>query len=162
MSALERLLAQMQRDADTANQLHAQSRELLIAAARAGAAAGLSQREIAAAIGRSQPEVSRLLRFHGTSTLGRTLTRHRGPVIDLIHTFGGRNPRVFGSVAAGTDGPTSDIDLLVDFADAMSLLTLARLERELGELLGAPVDVIPAADLRTNLKDRVLQQAVPL
>lgn len=54
----------------------AQGRAELVGAVRAAAAAGMTQTEIAAAIGRSQPEVSRLLRFHGRSPLARRVRTH--------------------------------------------------------------------------------------
>ena len=149
-------------DARTADELHERSRSLLVNAVRTGAAAGLSQREIARAIGRSQPEVSRLLRFRGTSELGRRVSINRRRIIDLAAAHGVRNIRVFGSVAQGTDGPESDLDLLVDLTPGTSLFTLARLEDELAELLGTGVDVVPARNLRGHLSNRVLSEAIPL
>lgn len=149
-------------DARAADELHERSRTLLVDAVRAGAAAGLSQRQIAAAIGRSQPEVSRLLRFHGASELGRKLTRNRKAILELAASRGTRNVRVFGSVARGDDRPDSDIDLLVDVASGTGLFALARLENDLAELLHAKVDVVPARTLREHLAERVLSEAVPL
>ena len=156
------LLERLRADARAADALHERSRQLLVSAVRTGAAAGLSQREIAAAIERSQPEVSRLLRFQGQSGLGRRLARNRRRVLATARAYGARDVRVFGSVARGTDGPDSDIDLLVELPEAVSLFTLARLERDLAELLGAKVDVVPSGSLRSNLADQVLSEAVPL
>ena len=135
---------------------------MLVAAVRTGALAGLSQRAIASAIGRSQPEVSRLLRFHGATPRGRVLAENRQLVIRLIRSSGGRNPRVFGSVAQGTDTEESDIDLLVDFDQAISFFDAARLERTIQDVLGTRVDVVPSSNLRANVKSRVLREAVPL
>ncbi|MEO9104613.1 MAG: nucleotidyltransferase domain-containing protein [Terrimesophilobacter sp.] len=153
---------QLSNDARRADELHAASRALLVSAARAGAVAGLSQREIASAIGRSQPEVSRLLRFQGRSPAGRTLARNRTAVIRIAAGHGVRNIRVFGSVANGTDSLTSDIDLLADLPQGMSLFELARLENELANHLGRQVDVVPAGSLREHAAARVLGEAVPL
>ena len=135
---------------------------MLVDAVRDGAAAGLSQREIASAIGRSQPEVSRLLRFHGSTPLGRKLVRTGTDPGLIAATYGVRNIRVFGSVARGTMRSGSDIDLLVDLPDGIGLFALARLENELADLLDAPVDVVPAARLRAHLATQVLEEAVPL
>ena len=51
---------------------------------------------------------------------------------------------LFGSVLRDDFGPDSDVDVLVRFTpDAdWSLLDLSRLERELQELLGRPVDLV--------------------
>jgi len=70
--------------------------------------------------------------------------------------------RVFGSVARGDDTETSDIDLLVDLDPRVGLLDIVGLERELSELLGVDVDVVPAATLKPRIRDRVLREAVPL
>lgn len=148
--------------ARVADELHERSRTLLVDAVRSGAAAGLSQREIAAAVGRSQPEVSRLLRFQASSELGRILMRNRSSITTTASKYGVKNIRVFGSVARGTDTLGSDIDLLVDLAPGTSLFTLARLERELSELLDAEVDVVPACNLRKNFAGKILSEAVPL
>ncbi len=159
MSSVEERLAAEALEAD---KLHERSRAMLVSAVRAGAQAGLSQRAIASAIGRSQPEVSRLLRFHGATPRGRALAENRQLVLRLIRSHGGRNPRVFGSVAQGTDTEESDIDLLVDFDRAMSLFDVAGLECKIQEVLGTPVDVVPASSLRANVKTHVLSEAVPL
>jgi predicted nucleotidyltransferase len=52
---------------------------------------------------------------------------------------------VFGSVARGEDTTSSDVDLLVELDEGVSLVDLAGLKRELSELLGVDVDVVPAA-----------------
>lgn len=52
---------------------------------------------------------------------------------------------LFGSTAAGTDGPTSDLDLLVDLRDA-SLERVVDLETKLTAAIGRPVDVIRLED----------------
>jgi predicted nucleotidyltransferase len=162
MSPRDSIVQRIRSDAQSADVLHQQSRTLLVRAVRAGASAGLSQREIAAAIGRSQPEVSRLLRFHGTSELGRRIATHRKEILDITQAHDIRNLRVFGSVARGDDHPESDIDLLADIPDTVSLFMLARVENELAELLGARVDIVPSATLRPHLAQRVGEEAIPL
>ncbi len=62
---------QLQAEARAADLLYVRSRKILVDAVRAGIKAGLSQRDIAEAVGRSQPEVSRLVRFHGQTPLGK-------------------------------------------------------------------------------------------
>jgi predicted nucleotidyltransferase len=148
--------------AQEADALHARSREILTEAVREGARAGLTQRQIAEAVGRSQPEVSRLLRFQPKSRLGRLLVKHRREVLEIIAQAGFSQPRVFGSVVHGTDTETSDIDLLVHSHPTASLFSFSRLELELEKLLGVSVDVVPDNNLRPYLVERVLAEAVPL
>ena len=94
--------------------------------------------------------------------LGRRLRRHRRSVIAAAAGRGAHNVRVFGSVARGEDTDTSDIDLLVDLDDGVGLVALAGLTRELTELLGVNVDVVPAGTLKAATRNEVLADAVPL
>lgn len=139
-----------------------EARAKLVAAVRQAHRDGMSQREIARRIGRSQPEVSRLIRFHGTGPLARTLRAHRDDVIRIIEEVGGTNVRVFGSVATGKERPDSDIDLMFSMGDPMSLFDLSRLEITLEDALNAEVDLVPDTTLRPGIRDRVLGEAAPL
>ncbi|MBB1511250.1 nucleotidyltransferase domain-containing protein [Tessaracoccus sp. MC1679] len=152
-------LAEAARHAD---QLIAQGRGELVRAVRQASAAGKTQAQIAAEIGRSQPEVSRLLRFHGTSPLSRRLRKNAGEVKRLVAAAGGRDVRVFGSVATGDDHEGSDIDLLFTMDRPLSLMQLAALERDVSQVLGCTVDLVPDTVLRPDLRDRILAEAVAL
>ena len=56
----------------------------------------------------------------------------------------------------------TDVDLLVDLDKRIGLFALARLERELSDLLGADVEVVPASSLREHARSSVLAYAVPV
>jgi predicted nucleotidyltransferase len=75
---------------------------------------------------------------------------------------GASNVRVFGSVARGEDTPESDIDILVDLAPNVGLVTLAQLEREISQILGVPVDVVPADSLRPGVRMETDREAISL
>ena len=67
--------------------------------------------------------------------------------------------RVFGSVARGEDTGGSDVDLLVDLADDVSLVGLIGLEREVSQIVHRRVDVVPARSLNRSVADHVLAEA---
>jgi hypothetical protein len=98
------------------------------------------------------------------SPLGRRIRRHRQAMLDTLEQAGAHNPRIFGSVARAEDTQNSDIDIdiLVDLDDTVSLITLAKLTRELGALLGTEVDLVPAATLKPGVRERVLAEAIAL
>lgn len=64
---------------------------------------------------------------------------------------GAEKVAVFGSRVKGEAGPTSDLDLLVRFSEGveMSLFDHARMEVELGEILGVDVDIVKEGQLET-------------
>jgi len=94
--------------------------------------------------------------------IGQKLLRHRQAITDAAARRGASNVRVFGSVARGTDADTSDVDLLVDLEPHVGLLGLIGLEREISEILGRDVDIVPAANLKAGLKSQALDDAIPL
>ena len=67
---------------------------------------------------------------------------------------------VFGSTARGEARPDSDIDLLVDFTEPISLFEFARLRRLLAELLGRDVDLVTRSALRPGMRETILAEAV--
>jgi uncharacterized protein len=76
--------------------------------------------------------------------------------------FRAQNPRVFGSVAEGTDLDGSDLDLLVDPLPGATLFDLGGLQVALEELLGVQVDVLTPGDLPLRFRDDVLCRALPV
>ena len=139
-----------------------QARNQMVAAVRNASKNGMSQQEIARQIGRSQPEVSRLLHFHGTTPLARRLRAARRQVIEMVEAAGGSNVRVFGSVATGREHEGSDIDLLFHMDQPLGLMDLAGLEMELGTVLHADVDLVPDTNIRPTMRERIISEAVPL
>ncbi len=73
---------------------------------------------------------------------------------------GARDVRVFGSVARGEERPDSDVDLLVDLEPGRTLFDLAALEERLEGLLGRPVQVATARDLRAPVRRAAERDAV--
>ncbi|MGO3088224.1 MAG: nucleotidyltransferase family protein [Galactobacter sp.] len=78
------------------------------------------------------------------------LAAHRDELERLAAGFGLRNIRVFGSSARGTDGPESDLDLLVTRSKPVGLLTIAAFTEAAEELLGVGVDVVTDGGLRAD------------
>jgi predicted nucleotidyltransferase/DNA-binding XRE family transcriptional regulator len=94
--------------------------------------------------------------------MGRRLRRRRRTIIATAESRGARNVRVFGSVARGEDMVGSDVDFLVDLDPGVGVVTLAALKRELADLLGVDVDVVPAETLKPRMRAEVFAEAVPL
>lgn len=70
--------------------------------------------------------------------------------------------RIFGSVARGKADERSDVDFLVELEPGRSLLDLGGLLMDLQQLLGHPVDVVTERGLRERIRERVLEEAIPL
>jgi uncharacterized protein len=73
---------------------------------------------------------------------------------------GGREVRIFGSVARGDERPESDVDVLVSLEPGRSLVDLARMELALERLVGRRVDVVTEAGLRDSVRQAALREAI--
>jgi len=90
------------------------------------------------------------------------LTAKREEIMRIAAQHGARNIRVFGSIARGKADEQSDIDFLVDMEQGRSLLDMGGLLADLETLLQRPVDVVTERGLKKRIRNRVLQDAVPL
>ena len=88
--------------------------------------------------------------------------KQRETILHVAAKHGARNVRIFGSVARGEADPASDIDLLVDKGQGTSPWFPAGLIVELEGLLGCRVDVVTEKGLSPYLRERILEEAVPL
>lgn len=90
------------------------------------------------------------------------LKQHRELIRRIVSSHRSGNPRVFGSVAHGTDTEASDLDLLIDPQPGATLFDLGAIQIELEASLGVPVDVLTPMDIPQHYRDRVLDEAVPV
>lgn len=63
-------------------------------------------------------------------------------VLKLITKYSIKKVILFGSRAEGTNRDDSDVDLIMEFRNPVSLITLSMIQIELEEMLGLKVDVI--------------------
>ena len=107
-----------------------------------------------------RPQARGLDRLSGP--VGQRLRHRRLEVIAAAAAHGVSEIHVFGSVARGEDRPDSDVDLLAKLPPRMSLLRLGRLRAELEEILGTKVDLVPAEDLKPDVRLRAGRDLVTL
>jgi predicted nucleotidyltransferase len=81
---------------------------------------------------------------------------------ELREEFKVKEIGIFGSCVTGENKKTSDVDILVEFEEPVSLLGLVSLENHLSELLGRKIDLVPKSDIRPELKERILKEAIYL
>lgn len=69
---------------------------------------------------------------------------------------------IFGSYVRREAKKSSDLDLLVEFHQAPSLLQFIRMEDELSEKLGIKVDLVMKKALKTHIGRRILAEVIPV
>ena len=78
-------------------------------------------------------------------------------LVEVCREYGTRRVSLFGSFARGDARPESDVDVLVEFERPTGLLALVRLERELSEALGRPVDLLTEEAISPHLRAEIMQ-----
>ncbi|HPU13233.1 MAG TPA: nucleotidyltransferase domain-containing protein [Aeromicrobium sp.] len=136
-----------------------------VLALRAMAALGMSQRQIAQAVGISQPAVSQQLN-HAPELDGvhpEFLLDAAAPVLRTLAAEQGYfRLAVFGSVAKREARSDSDIDLVVEAPVGTSSFGFVRFKQLLEQVLGRGVDLVEYGGLKPGLDDDIVREAVLL
>lgn len=67
---------------------------------------------------------------------------------------------VFGSYVRHEQTELSDVDLLVEYTEPISLFWLVDTELYLGDLLGVKVDLVMKRSVRPEIRESVLKEAI--
>ena len=136
-----------------------------VLALRAMAATGMSQREIGAALGISQPAVSQQLKAAQdlAEVHPATLLEAAAPVLRRVAEAAGyARLAAFGSVARREAGPDSDIDLLVEAPKGTSSFGFIRFKQLIEQVLEREIDLVDYGGLKPKLDDDIRREAVLL
>lgn len=79
-----------------------------------------------------------------------------------LRQHGVKSLSVFGSLARGESTPKSDIDLLVEFDQPVSLFEFIRLKLYLEALTGRRVDLVTPDAIRPAMRDAILQSTAKI
>jgi predicted nucleotidyltransferase len=91
------------------------------------------------------------------------LTVDRDRISEFCRRHHIRRLALFGSVLRADFGPTSDVDVLVEFEpDHVPGLAFFTMQQELSTLIGRPVDLNTPGFLSRYFRESVLKEAEPL
>ena len=136
-----------------------------VLALRAMVETGMSQRQIAAAVGITQPAVSQQLKFARdlAEVHPQLLLDAAAPVLKaLAGERGYARLAVFGSVGRRQARADSDIDLIVESPPGTSSFGLVKFKQVIEEVLGREVDLIDYGGLKPKIDDDIRRDAVLL
>jgi uncharacterized protein len=71
-------------------------------------------------------------------------------IINYLRPYNPERIGIFGSFARREETSESDIDILVKFRRTISLLDLARIHRELSQILGREVDLVTESSVKNE------------
>jgi len=97
-----------------------------------------------------------------TLSLGKILVILRQQLPMLAERYSVEKLEVFGSYVRSEQKQDSDLDILVTFREAPSLLTFIAIENHLSDLLGVKVDLVMKDSLKPKIGQRILREAIPV
>lgn len=81
---------------------------------------------------------------------------------ELRERYSVKSLGVFGSYVRGEQKKRSDLDVLIEFEQAPTLLEFVHLKRHLSDLVGIPVDLVLKKTLKPNIGRYILAEVVPV
>lgn len=76
-------------------------------------------------------------------------------IVTFLKDYGVSNISVFGSYANDEENDKSDIDLIVEFINQLSLLKYVEIEQKLSDYLGIKVDLMTKASISPYIYNRI-------
>jgi predicted nucleotidyltransferase len=134
-----------------------------VLALRAIVATGMTQRQIAEALGITQPAVSQQLKFAPEldDVHPEVLLEAAAPILKaLAAELGYSRLAVFGSIARHQARKDSDIDLLVEAPEGTSSFEFIRFKQLIEQVLGREIDLVSYGGLKPKLDDDIRREAV--
>ncbi|MBN4049265.1 nucleotidyltransferase family protein [archaeon AH-315-M20] len=85
------------------------------------------------------------------------LSRHKE---ELRKEYNVKEMGVFGSFVRGEQKKSSDIDILVEFDEAIGFFKFLELEEYISKLLGVSVDLVTKNALKPKIGEQILKEVV--
>ena len=76
-------------------------------------------------------------------------------IVTYLKRFNPKRIGIFGSYARNEDTPQSDIDILVDFRDQVTLFDLGGMKVDLSEMLNRPIDIVTERGINSRIKESI-------
>lgn len=84
----------------------------------------------------------------------------RDKIVNVLEKHGVKRAGLFGSIVRGEAVEGSDIDILVEVEEDISLLDFVGLKIEIEEVLNKKVDLVEYCAIKSSLRDRILKEQV--
>jgi hypothetical protein len=83
-------------------------------------------------------------------------------IIPILKKYQARKAGFFGSYARGEANKKSDVDILVELDESLSLLDVIGIKIELEKAVRKKVDLVEYETIRKELRDNILNDEVPI
>ena len=94
--------------------------------------------------------------------MNMTISELSQKTLPVLRKYGVLSASVVGSVARGQQTSKSDIDIVIDVIQPISLLTFAKIKIELEDILKSKVDLIERSAIKPRSRKYLLQDEIQL
>ncbi len=84
----------------------------------------------------------------------------RSRILPVFKKYNVKRAGIFGSVARGEDNIQSDVDILIELDDNLSLFDYIRMKLEIEEILGKSVDLVEYNTIKPSIKNKILEEEI--
>ncbi|BBJ27753.1 nucleotidyltransferase family protein [Athalassotoga saccharophila] len=84
----------------------------------------------------------------------------RSQILPVFKKYNVKRAGIFGSVARGEDNIQSDVDILIELDDNLSLFDYIRMKLEIEEILGKSVDLVEYNAIKPSIKNKILEEEI--
>jgi len=84
----------------------------------------------------------------------------KNKITPILKRCGVKKAALFGSIVRGEAAPDSDLDILVEIEDNISLLDFVGIKIEIEEALGKKIDLVEYSTIKPLIKERILNEQV--
>lgn len=81
-------------------------------------------------------------------------------ILPILQKYNIKRAGVFGSYARGEMREDSDIDILVEIEDDISLLDFVGIKLEIEDILGEKIDLVEYDTIKPLIRERVIKEQV--
>ena len=81
-------------------------------------------------------------------------------ILPILQKYNIKRAGLFGSYARGEMREDSEIDILVEVADDISLLDFVGIKLEIEDVLGRKIDLVEYNTIKPSIRERVIKEQV--
>ena len=83
-------------------------------------------------------------------------------IIGVLKKYPIKKAAIFGSFARNEANSDSDIDLLIESNQPITIFDVLRLEKELGEITSRKIDIVEFSAIKSSIRANVLKDAITI
>jgi predicted nucleotidyltransferase len=94
--------------------------------------------------------------------MNRNIEKIKEKILPVLKKHGIKKAAICGSFARGEESEDSDIDILVEVAEDLSLFDFVGIKLEIENIIGREVDLIEYDTIKSAIKESLLEEEIAI